>query len=124
MLSVHSVNGDHVADPAKICVDATEGDCRLIPVGGPHNLNVQRGYGVAFHACSKYPCITPLPVWLAEEVLIVTGLFNRNLAVLPSFAVSALKFDPVAPVVGTRHLKVFLLNLLQKGTRNAAWSER
>ena len=51
--------------------------------------------------------MSTLPFWLAEGGLMVTGIFNRNLADLFSFAIAALKFDHVAPACGTRHLKDF-----------------
>ena len=44
----------------------------------------------------------------------VTGLFNRNLADLFSFAIEALKFDHVAPAYGIRHLKDFFAELAAK----------
>ncbi len=105
------INPIHGADLAKVCVDAVEGECREIPVGGPDVYTFREVMEMAFHACGKTPWITPLPFWLAEGGLIVTGLFNRNLADLFSFAIEALKFDHVAPSYGTRHLKDFFAEL-------------
>ncbi len=105
------INPVHGADLAKVCVDAVEGDCREIPVGGPDIYTFKETMEMAFNACGKTAWITPLPFWLAEGGLMVTGLFNRNLADLFSFAVEALKFDHLAPSYGTRHLKDFFAEL-------------
>ncbi len=105
------INPVHGADLAKISADAAEGESREIAVGGPDIYTFREVMELAFHACGKNPWITPLPMWLAEGGLMVTGLFNRNLADLLSFAVEALKFDHVAPACGTRHLKEFFAEL-------------
>jgi uncharacterized protein YbjT (DUF2867 family) len=105
------INPVHGADLARVCVDAVDGDKREIPVGGPDIFTFKETMDLAFHACGKTPWITELPMWLAEGGLMITGLFNRNLADLLSFAVEALKFDHVAPAYGTRHLKDFFAEL-------------
>jgi uncharacterized protein YbjT (DUF2867 family) len=110
------INPIHGADLAKVCVDAVEGECREIAVGGPDIYTFREVMELAFHTCGKAPWITSLPLWLAEGGLMVTGLFNRNLADLLSFAVEALKFDHVAPAYGTRHLKEFFGELAAKKT--------
>ena len=108
------INPIHGADLAKVCVDAVDGACREIPAGGPDIYTFKETMEMAFHTCGKTPWITPLPFWLAEGGLMVTGLFNRNLADLFSFAIEALKFDHVAPAYGTRHLKDFFAELAIK----------
>ena len=108
------INPVHGADLAKICVDAVEGESREIAVGGPDIYTFREVMELAFHACGKSPWITPLPMWLAEGGLMVTGLFNRNLADLLSFAVEALKFDHVAPAYGSRHLTEFFAELADR----------
>lgn len=108
------INPVHGADLANVCVDAVDGQCREIPVGGPDIYSFREAMEMAFHACGKTPWITPLPFWLAEGGLMVTGLFNRNLADLFSFAIEALKFDHIAPAYGTRHLKDFFAELATK----------
>ena len=108
------INPIHGADLAKVCIDAVEGECREIAVGGPDIYTFREVIELAFLACGKAPWITSLPLWLAEGGLMVTGLFNRNLADLLSFAVEALKFDHIAPAYGTRHLKEFFAALAAK----------
>ena len=108
------INPVHGADLARICVDTVEGECREIAVGGPDIYTFREVMELAFQACGKAVWITPLPMWLAEGGLMVTGLFNRNLADLLSFAVEALKFDHVAPACGTHHLKEFFAELAAK----------
>jgi len=108
------INPVHGADLAKVCADGAEGICREIAVGGPDIYTFREVMEMAFHVCGKPVWITPLPVWLAEGGLMVTGLFNRNLADLLSFAVEALKFDHVAPAFGTHHLQEFFAELATK----------
>jgi uncharacterized protein YbjT (DUF2867 family) len=108
------INPIHGADLAKVCADAAEGENREIAVGGPDIYTFREVMEMAFHACGKAVWITPLPMWLAEGGLLVTGLFNRNLADLLSFAVEALKFDHIAPQFGTRHLSEFFTELAKK----------
>ncbi len=108
------INPIHGADLAKVCVDAVDGESREIAVGGPDIYTFREVMELAFNACGKAPWITSLPLWLAEGGLMVTGLFNRNLADLLSFAVEALKFDHIAPAYGTRHLKEFFAELAAK----------
>jgi uncharacterized protein YbjT (DUF2867 family) len=108
------INPIHGADLAKVCVGAVDGECREIPVGGPDTYTFREVIEMAFHACGKTPWITPLPMWLAEGGLMVTGLFNRNLADLFSFTIEALKLDHVAPAYGARHLKEFFAELAMK----------
>ncbi|MEI6757601.1 MAG: SDR family oxidoreductase [Chlorobium sp.] len=105
------INPVHGADLAKICADAADDQNREIAVGGPDIYTFREVMEMAFHASDKTPWITPLPLWLAEGALMVTSVFNRNLADLLSFAVEALKFDHVAPACGTRHLKEFFAEL-------------
>ena len=105
------INPVHGADLAIVCADAAEGESREIAVGGPDIYTFREAMELAFHACGKAAWITPLPIWLAEGGLMITGLFNRNLADLLSFAVEALKFDHVAPPCGTHHLKEFFAEL-------------
>ncbi|EAT58535.1 SDR family oxidoreductase [Chlorobium ferrooxidans] len=109
------INPIHGADLAVVCADAADGECREIPVGGPDIYTFRAVMEMAFHACGKSPWITSMPMWLAEGSLMVTGLFNRNLADLLSFAVEALKFDHVAPAYGSHHLKDFFAGLASAG---------
>jgi len=104
-------NPIHGADLARLCADAAEGESREIAAGGPDIYSFREVMEMAFAACNKTPWITPLPFWLAEGGLMVTGLFNRNLADLLSFAVEALKFDHIAPAYGSRHLREFFSEL-------------
>ncbi|MEI6846604.1 MAG: SDR family oxidoreductase [Chlorobiaceae bacterium] len=108
------INPVHGADLAKVCIDAVDGGCCEIPVGGPDIYTFREIMEMAFLACGKTPWITSLPLWIAEGALTITGLFNQNLADLLSFAVEALKFDHIAPAHGTRHLKDFFAELAAK----------
>jgi len=106
------INPIHGADLANVCVDmAAEGECMEIAVGGPDVYTFKEIIEMAFLACGKTPWITLLPLWFAEGGLMALAFFNRNMADLLSFAVEALKFDHIAPVYGTRHLKDFFAEL-------------
>jgi uncharacterized protein YbjT (DUF2867 family) len=115
------INPIHGADLAKVCVDAAEGGNREIPVGGPDIYTFKEVMEMAFQACGKSPWITTLPMWLAEGSLMITGIFNRNLADMLSFAVEALKFDHVAPAYGSHHLKDFYAELAATASKNASF---
>jgi len=105
------VNPIHGADLAKVCVDAAEGDEKEIGVGGPDIFTFNETVTMAFEALGKNPWITHIPLWVGDAALFVTGLFNRGLAGVMSFAVTVSRLDTVAPPTGTRHLGDFFRDL-------------
>lgn len=105
------VNPIHGADLAKVCVDAVEGDEKEIGVGGPDIFTFNETVTMAFEALGKNPWITHIPLWVGDAALFVTGLFNRGLAGVMSFAVTVSRLDTVAPPTGTRHLGDFFRDL-------------
>ncbi len=108
------VNPIHGADLAKICVDAVEKDVPEIPVGGPDTYTFNETVTLAFEALGKNPWITHVPMWIGDTALFVTGVFNKSLANVMSFAIAVSSLDSVAPAHGTRHLKDFYRELAAK----------
>ena len=108
------VNPIHGADLATICVDAVEKDVPEIPVGGPDTYTFNETVTLAFEALGKKPWITHLPMWIGDAALFVTGLVNKPLAGVMSFAIAVSSLDNVAPSQGSRHLKDFYRELAAK----------
>ena len=108
------VNPIHGADLAKICVDAVEKDVPEIPVGGPDTYTFNETVTLAFEALGKNPWITHVPMWIGDAALFVTGLVNKPLAGVVSFAIAVSSLDSVAPAKGSRHLKDFYRELAAK----------
>ncbi|NEX14305.1 MAG: NAD(P)-dependent oxidoreductase [Prosthecochloris sp.] len=108
------VNPIHGADLATICVDAAERDVPEIPVGGPDTYTFNETVTLAFEALGKKPWITHIPMWIGDAALFVTGLVNKPLAGVMSFAIAVSSLDSVAPAKGTRHLKDFYRELAAK----------
>ncbi len=108
------VNPIHGADLATVCVDAAEKDAAEIPVGGPDTYTFNETVTLAFEALGKKPWITHVPMWIGDAALFVTGLVNRPLAGVMSFAIAVSSLDSVAPAHGTRHLKDFYRDLAAK----------
>jgi len=108
------VNPIHGADLATICVDAAEKDVPEIPVGGPDTYTFNETVTLAFEALGKKPWITHIPMWIGDAALFVTGLVNKPLAGVMSFAIAVSSLDSVAPAKGSRHLKDFYRELAAK----------
>ncbi|NTW83883.1 MAG: SDR family oxidoreductase [Chlorobiaceae bacterium] len=107
-------NPIHGADLAKVCVDAVEGSDREIDIGGPEIFTYTETNIMAFEALGKQPSITHVPMWIGDVALFVTGIFNKPMASIMSFAISVSGFDNVAPGTGSRHLKDFYRELASK----------
>ncbi len=108
------VNPIHGADLAAICADAAENDVQEISVGGPDTYTFNETVTLAFDALGKKPWITHIPMWVGDAALFVTGLINKPLAGVMSFAIAVSSLDNVAPARGTRHLKDFYRELAAK----------
>ena len=108
------VNPIHGADLAKVCVDAVKGSEREICVGGPDIYTFNETVSMAFEILGKKPWITHVPMWIGDAALFVTGLVNKPLAGVMSFAIAVSNLDNVAPARGSRHLKDFYRELAAK----------
>lgn len=108
------VNPIHGADLAKVCVDAAKGSEREICVGGPDIYTFNETVTMAFEVLGKKPWITHIPMWIGDAALFITGVLNKPLASVMSFAVSVSRIDNVAPARGSRHLKDFYRELAAK----------
>ena len=108
------VNPIHGADLAKVCVDAVKGSEREICVGGPDIYTFNETVSMAFEVLGKKTWITHVPMWIGDAALFVTGLVNKPLAGVMSFAIAVSNLDNVAPARGSRHLKDFYRELATK----------
>ena len=108
------VNPIHGADLAKVCVDVVKGSEREICVGGPDIYTFNETVSMAFEVLGKKPWITHVPMWIGDAALFVTGLVNKPLAGVMSFAIAVSSLDNVAPARGSRHLKDFYHELAAK----------
>ncbi|NTU97776.1 MAG: SDR family oxidoreductase [Chlorobiaceae bacterium] len=108
-------NPIHGADLAHVCADSAEGIEREIDVGGPEIFTYDQTNIMAFEALGKQPSITHVPMWIGTAALFLTGIFNKPMASVMSFAISVSGFDNVAPARGSRRLADFYGDLAAKG---------
>lgn len=107
-------NPIHGADLAKVCADAAERNETEIDVGGPETFTYNETNIMAFNTLGIKPSITHVPMWIADAGLFLTGLFNKPLASVMSFAISVSRFDNVAPPTGSKGLADFYSALAAK----------
>ncbi len=100
-------NPIHGADLAKVCVDAVDGTEREVGVGGPEVYTYREMVDLAIEIGGTDPILLPLPNWLVEGAVAVTGLFNRDVHDVALFATNLSKMDIVAPQHGTHRLRDF-----------------
>ena len=104
-------NPIHGADLAKVCVDAIEGDNKVIEVGGPETFSYREVADMAAEVVGKQPFVASLPVWLADGMAAVTGFINRDIQDIAMFASAVSKMDSVAPAHGTHKLRDFFVDM-------------
>jgi uncharacterized protein YbjT (DUF2867 family) len=100
-------NPIHGADLAKVCVDAVDGKAREVEVGGPEVYTYREMVDLATEIAGTDPILLPLPNWLVEGAVAVTGLFNRDVHDVALFATNLSKMDIIAPLHGTHRLRDF-----------------
>jgi uncharacterized protein YbjT (DUF2867 family) len=104
-------NPIHGADLARVCVDAIEGDDKVIEAGGPETFSYREVGDMAAEVVGKHPFVASLPVWLADGVAAVTGFINRDVQDIAMFASAVSKMDAVAPAHGTHKLRDFFVDM-------------
>ncbi|NTV98848.1 MAG: SDR family NAD(P)-dependent oxidoreductase, partial [Chlorobiaceae bacterium] len=107
-------NPIHGADLAKVCADAAEGGVEEIDIGGPEIFTYDQTNIMAFEALGKKPSITHVPMWIGDAALFLTGIFNKPMASVMSFAISVSGFDNVAPTTGSMRLADFYRDLASR----------
>jgi uncharacterized protein YbjT (DUF2867 family) len=107
-------NPIHGADLAMVCADAAENGGQEIDVGGPEIFTYDQTNIMAFEALGKKPSITHIPMWIGDAALFLTGIFNKQLASVMSFAISVSGFDNVAPCSGSMKLADFYRDMALK----------
>lgn len=100
-------NPIHGADLAAVCADAVDSTEREIEVGGPEVFTYHEMVDLACEIAGSKPVLVPLPFWLADGIVGVVGLFNRDVADVALFATTLSKMDIVSPKYGTHRLRDF-----------------
>ncbi|NTV01429.1 MAG: SDR family oxidoreductase [Chlorobiaceae bacterium] len=104
-------NPIHGADLARVCVDAIEGDDKVVEAGGPETFTYREVADMAAEVVGKQPFTASLPLWLADGVAAVTGFINRDIQDIAMFASAVSKMDSVAPAHGTHKLREFFVEM-------------
>ena len=107
----NQVNPIHGADLAECCVAAMAGDRREIPIGGPQVYTQRAIAALAFRTLGRPAKVIAIPPWLAAGAVALIRPFNRQLADLGSFFVTAGQADGVAPASGSRTLEAYFAEL-------------
>jgi len=104
-------NPIHGADLAAVCVDAAEGDARVVEAGGPDVMTQREAAELAFDVLGEQGKITVIPLWLAYGLARFVGLLNRQFGDLAQFIVTAGEVDGVGPARGTSTLRRYFESL-------------
>jgi uncharacterized protein YbjT (DUF2867 family) len=107
------LNPIHGADLARECVKAVGETDSEVPVGGPQTLSQQEIAELAFDVLGRSPRITHLPPVLLKGVVKLLRPFNRQLADLGDFFVTAGTAEGVAPPVGHHTLRDYFAQLTE-----------
>jgi len=100
-------NPIHGADLAKVCADAVDSSEKEIEVGGPEVFTYREMVDLAIEIAGTQPVQLPLPFWLADGIVGVVGIFNRDVHDVALFATTLSKMDFVSPKYGTHRLRDF-----------------
>jgi len=104
-------NPIHGRDLAEVCVDAAEGDARVIEAGGPDVLTQREVAELAFDVLGKSGKVTVVPLRLARGLARLIGVLNRQFGDLAEFIVTAGEVDAVAPARGRTTLRSYFEEL-------------
>lgn len=104
-------NPIHGQDLAVACVDAAEGEARLVEAGGPDVLTQRQVAELAFSVLGTQGKISRIPDWLLRGVVRVIGLLNTQFGDLAEFIAASGEVDAVAPTVGKRDLRSYFEEL-------------
>jgi len=104
-------NPIHGADLAAVCVDAAEGEERVVEAGGPDILTQREVAELAFDVVGKPAKVTVIPLWLAFGLARFIGKLNRQFGDLAEFIVTAGEVDGVGPVRGKTSLRSYFEDL-------------
>lgn len=99
------LNPIHGADLADVCTEAPFRQEEEIPVGGPEVLSQNDAARMAFAVLGKKEKITHLPQFVGNLAVRLIRPFNRHLADLADFIVSAGQGEGIAPAYGNHRLE-------------------
>ncbi|ASQ90453.1 3-beta hydroxysteroid dehydrogenase [Prosthecochloris sp. GSB1] len=105
-------NPIHAEDLAKVCVDAAGNDLTDIDAGGPDVFTYRELAELAAETAGKTPLYVEVPLWIADVLLPVAKLVNRDIADIIAFTAAVGRLDGVAPRHGTRRLKDYFRECL------------
>jgi len=105
------INPIHGADLAVTCADAISGKRQEIDAGGPEILSYRDIAEIAFEALGKPVKTSSVPVWMIRLTQILVKLFNKHLAGILAFVITAATTEGIAPQTGTHTLRDHYRNL-------------
>jgi uncharacterized protein YbjT (DUF2867 family) len=100
-------NPIHGRDVGQACVDATEGNAKMIEAGGPDVLTQRQVAELAFDVVGKPVKVTVIPLWLAYGLVKGIRLLSTQFGDLAEFIVTAGEVDAVAEVRGKTSLRSY-----------------
>ena len=102
-----------VLDPfgGEVCVDAIEGDERLVEAGGPDQLTQREVAELAFDVLGKPAKVTVVPMGLARGLVRCIGMLSTQFGDLADFIVTSGEVDGVGPVRGRTTLRSYFEEL-------------
>ena len=113
-------NPIHGADLAAVCVDAAEGEERVVEAGGPDILSQREVAELAFDVVGKPAKVTIIPLWLAYGLARFIGVLNRQFGDLAQFIVTAGEVDGVGPARGKTTLRSYFEELADQSSKDLA----
>ena len=105
-------NPIHGEDLAAVCVDAIDGNDRVINVGGPETLTYNEIARIAFDVAGNESRITRIPDWVRTTVLKLVRTFTSSRFYGPiEFFLTVTAIDMIAPEYGTHRLEDHFVGL-------------
>ena len=106
-------NPIHGRDLAEVCVDACEGDARLVEAGGPDILSQRDLAAIAFDVVGKPMKVTVIPGWLSGGLVRGIRLLSQQFGDLAEFIVTSGEIDGVGPQVGRTTVREYYEGLMR-----------
>lgn len=100
-------NPIHGSDLAAVCTDAIDSNEKEIEAGGPEVFTYMEMVDLAAEIAKNDPFVLALPLPVADAMVAITGIFNRDVHDVALFATTVSRIDTVAPLHGTHRLRDF-----------------
>jgi len=105
------INPIHGADLAVTCADAVSGEGQEIDAGGPEILSYRDIAEIAFEALGRPVKTTSVPVWMIRAAHFLVKLFNKHMAGILAFVMTAATTEGIAPQTGNHSLRDYYRDL-------------